>query len=555
MNLLQKFKETVFSVVPVMGIVLLLGVTAAPLDTTTIIRFLSGGVLLIIGLTIFLLGVDIGILPTGERSGAALTSKRSLPLLLCAAFIIGVIVTIAEPDVQVLADQIKNVAAGINRWLHIFMIAAGLGFFVMLGLLRTVLSVRLKYILIISYTVVFALAFLCPAEFQGVAFDAGGATTGPMTVPFIMALGVGVATVRAGITKKGQDSSDDSFGLTGMASIGPILAVCVYGILSKILGAAGSIQAADMLQSSDAVAAQAGSLQNAATAIQEAAGAVAAQTGALKDAAASITAQTASSLQNTSGLSSTLGIFVELIRPVFNEVTIALLPLVVMFIVFQIFLLKMPPVQLRRMFKGLLYSFIGLLLFLVGVKGGFMDAGRILGETLGNRAHFGGFWLFLLTATGIIFGAVVVCAEPAVYVLTEQVENVSGGTIKKSVMLAAFSAGVALSVGISMLRAFYGFSLWYILVPGYALALILTFFSPPLFTGIAFDSGGVASGPMTSTFILSFALGAASGGTETSSGQAFGVIALVAMTPLITIQILGIIFKIKTRKKSKEALS
>lgn len=517
-----------------MGIVLLLGVTAAPLDSTTIIRFLSGGVLLIIGLTIFLLGVDIGILPTGERSGAALTSKRSLSLLLCAAFIIGVIVTIAEPDVQVLADQIKNVAAGINRWLLIFMIAAGLGFFVMLGLLRTVLSVRLKYILIISYTVVFALAFLCPAEFQGVAFDAGGATTGPMTVPFIMALGVGVATVRAGITKKGQDSSDDSFGLTGMASIGPILAVCVYGILSKILGATGSIQAADMLQSSDAVAAQ---------------------TGALKDAAASITAQAASSLQNTTDSSSTLGIFVELIHPVFNEVTIALLPLVVMFIVFQIFLLKMPPVQLRRMFKGLLYSFIGLLIFLVGVKGGFMDAGRILGETLGHKAHFGGFWLFLLTATGIIFGAVVVCAEPAVYVLTEQVENVSGGTIKKSVMLAAFSAGVALSVGISMLRAFYGFSLWYILLPGYALALLLTFFSPPLFTGIAFDSGGVASGPMTSTFILSFALGAASGGTETSSGQAFGVIALVAMTPLITIQILGIIFKIKTRKKSKEALS
>ncbi|MBO4404962.1 MAG: DUF1538 domain-containing protein [Treponema sp.] len=224
-----------------------------------------------------------------------------------------------------------------------------------------------------------------------------------------------------------------------------------------------------------------------------------------------------------------------------------------MFIIFQIFLLKMPPVQLRRMFKGLGYSFIGLLIFLTGVNGGFMEAGRLLGESLGLKAQQnGGLWVTLLTSVGVLFGAVVVCAEPAVWVLTEQVENVSGGTIKRKVMLAAFSLGVALAVGISMLRAFYGFSLWYILVPGYALSLILSFFCPPLFTGIAFDSGGVASGPMTSTFILSFTLGAAGSSSVTS---AFGVIALVAMTPLVTIQILGIIFKIKTRKKTTEASS
>ena len=535
MNLFLKFKETVFSVVPVMAIVLLLGVTVAPLDSGTIVRFIIGGILLIIGLTVFLLGIDIGILPIGERSGAALTSKRNLPLLLGTAFVIGVIVTVAEPDVQVLADQIKHVSANVNKWHLVFMIAAGLGFFVMLGLLRTVLSLKLRYVLIISYAAVFALAFLCPKEFQGVAFDSGGATTGPMTVPFIMALGVGVATVRSSGTNNNQDSSDDSFGLTGMASIGPILAVCVYGLLTACFNGGQNIA-----QVSDAASISGADLSPASLNINA--------------ASVSGAASAELSVNAASGATSSLAVFTDLIRPVFNEVVIALFPLVVMFILFQIFLLRMPPVQLRRMFKGLLYSFIGLLIFLVGVKGGFMDAGRILGETLGQKAQNGGGWLFLLTVTGIVFGAVVVCAEPAVYVLTEQVENVSGGTIKKSVMLAAFSVGVALSIGISMLRSFYGFSLWYILVPGYAAALLLTFFCPPLFTGIAFDSGGVASGPMTSTFILSFALGAAGSGNS-GAETAFGVIALVAMTPLITIQFLGFIFKMKIRKKTKEALS
>ena len=196
MNLFQKFKETMFSVLPIMAIVLLLGTTVAPLGGELIAKFVTGGVLLIMGLTIFLLGVDIGILPIGERSGAALTAKRNLPLLLCASFVIGIMVTIAEPDVQVLADQIKSVAGGVNKWTLVLMIAVGIGLFVTIGLLRTMLSLKLRYILIISYIIVFALAFACPPEFQGVAFDAGGATTGPMTVPFIMALGMGVASVR-----------------------------------------------------------------------------------------------------------------------------------------------------------------------------------------------------------------------------------------------------------------------------------------------------------------------------------------------------------------------
>ena len=498
MNLLQKFKETLLSVVPIMAIVLFLGLTFAPLGKDLILRFLVGGVLLILGLTVFLLGVDIGILPIGERSGAALTAKRNLPLLLGVAFLIGVMVTIAEPDVQVLADQIKGVSAGVNKWTLIFMIAFGVGLFVMIGLLRTVLSLSLRWVLIISYILVFVLAFLCPDTFQGVAFDAGGATTGPMTVPFIMALGVGVAAVRS--TKK---ENNDSFGLTGIASVGPVAAVCLYGIILKVSG----------------------NVSETGGAVQEA----------------------AETFSETSGLG--LKIFLELIPDTLKEVSIALVPLVVMFALFQIFLLKMPPMQIRRMIVGLVYSFIGLVVFLIGVNGGFMPAGRALGEILGGYAFTrGGWWIILLVAVGLVFGAVVVCAEPAVWVLTEQVESVSGGTIKRKVMLLALSTGVAIAIALSMLRVFYKFSLWYILIPGYALSLILTFFCPQLFMGIAFDSGGVASGPMTSTFILSFTLGAAIACGGNPVTDAFGVIALVAMTPLIAIQILGIIFRIKGGK-------
>lgn len=502
MDIFQKFKETVSSVLPIMLMVILLGLTVAPMPFSVITRFVLGGILVIVGLTIFLLGVDIGILPIGERSGAALTAKRSLPLLLAAAFLIGFIVTVAEPDVQVLADQVKGIAPEVSKWGLILMIGVGVGLFVALGILRTVLSIPLNILLTISYIFVFALAFLAPATFQGVAFDSGGATTGPMTVPFIMALGVGVAAVRSKSAKNGKlsSSSDDSFGLTGIASVGPVLAVIIYGIVLSGGNASG--------------------VEN-------------------------ISAGEAHSLGHG------IFVFLNLLPSILKEVSAALAPLVAMAALFQIFLLKMPPMQVVRMIRGFVLSFVGLILFLTGAQGGFMPAGEALGEVLGAASRTGSFWTLLLVAVGFVFGAIVVCAEPAVWVLTDQVESISGGTIKRKVMLVALSAGVALSIGISMLRVLFAFSLWYILIPGYALALLLSFISPKLFTGIAFDSGGVASGPMTSTFVLSFTLGASSASGGNPAVDAFGVIALVAMTPLIAIQILGIIFRIKTNRSEK----
>lgn len=472
MSLFNKIKETSISVIPIMFLVAVLNFTTAPLEPATFLHFLSGGLLTILGLSLFLLGADIGIIPIGEKGGASLTSKKNLPLLLVVSFAIGFIITFAEPDVQVLAHQVQLINPAVNSLVLITMISIGVGFFVSLGLLRTVLNLPIKLFYLILYIILFAFAVFTPSDFLSVAFDAGGATTGPMTVPFILALGMGVAAVHSR-----KDSHENSFGLTGLVSIGPILAVVILGI---IMGNAGP---ESVYKASEA----------------------------------------------------TLN-FRHILVDEFWEVTKALLPLAGLFVAFQVFLMKMPPQQIFRMAFGLIYSFIGLILFLTGVNYGFIPAGTELGAILGLPKNE-----VVLLVTGAIMGAVVVCAEPAVWVLTRQVEHISGGTIKRKALLIALACGVSISVLLSMIRVTHGFSIWYYLIPGYSLALLLMIFCPTMYTAIAFDSGGVASGPMTSTFILSFTLGAskASGGNPVA--DAFGVIAMVAMTPLIAIQILGIV--------------
>ena len=506
MNILAKMKETAVSVLPVMAIVLFLGFTFVPLDKFLLARFVVGGLFLIIGLTIFLLGVDLGIQPMGQRCGAELTKKRSLFLLLGVALIIGFIVTAAEPDIQVFGDQVRSIFSFVNKIGITFVIAGGVGIFIMLGLLRTVLNLSIKWTFFIAYALLFALTFFTPDSFIGIAFDSGGATTGPMTVPFIMALGLGVSSVR--------DDNDNSFGLTGVCSIGPVMAVLIYAIVLRAGGAFTSV---------------------AEQALSETEGIVESTTVAG-------------------------GFFSKIFSPfgaasshVFREALISIAPLFALFIIFQITLLKMTKRQVIRIIIGFIYAFIGLTIFLIGVKGGFSQAGAELGQKLGSLAvNRGGAWYILLIGTGLALGAIIVCAEPAVWVLSEQVEQVSGGTIRRKLLLLFLSVGTAIAIGLSMWRAVAGFNLKYILIPGYALSMLLMIFCPSLFSGIAFDSGGVASGPLTSTFVLSFTLGAAASGK--GGNDSFGVIALVAMMPLLAIQIMGIIFKLKQGKVNNNSV-
>lgn len=493
--MLEKIKETFVSIGPIALIVLILNWTITPLGDGMTLTFIVSSLFTIIGLALFLLGADIGIIPMGEKAGSALTSKKNLPLLLIASFVIGFIITIAEPDVQVLTGQVSAVNPSIKSTTLLIMIALGIGFFVSLGLLRTVLQIPIKFLFVGFYVVVFVLAFLAPQEYFAISFDASGATTGPMTVPFIMALGMGVAAVKS---NKSSDSKADNFGLTGLASIGPIVAVLLMGLMMSGKSSGAEIQV-----------------------VEESIAEIA------------VTYTTLSRLKELFGI----------IPHIIVEVSKALLPLVGLLVVFLIFLFKLTKRQIIKICVGLIYAFLGLVLFLTGINGGFIPAGTVIGETLGKSGQ-----LWLLVALGVTFGAIVVCAEPAVWVLTKQVEEISGGAIKRKVLLVALSSGVCIAVGLAMIRVIFGFHIAYILVPVFAIALALTFFCPKMFTAIAFDSGGVASGPMTSSFILSYTLGAATilGGNPLTDG--FGVIALVASAPLIAIQILGLIYA----KKGKE---
>lgn len=483
-NFSEKFKESAISVVPVMIIVLILNFTICPLREGALSQFIVGGILLILGLAIFLIGADLGMVPFGQKVGSYLTHKRTLLIMIPAAFLIGFAVTIAEPDVQVLADQVHAAVQSMNNNILLLMIAAGVGLFLVLGMLRTVLQLPLSWLLIFFYVLVFvACSFVEPA-FIGVAFDAGGATTGPVTVPFIMALGIGVAA-----TFKKKEGDDSSFGLVGLASVGPIVAVAFMGMVDK-----GGMNSGEFEKEADI-------------------------------------------------MRSLFDQFWHIMPEVSYHMLLALLPLVIIFGIFQLFLVRMPFQQIKRMLLGFLYTFIGLVIFMTGVNGGFIPAGQSLGMVLGPLWHGNA-----LIPVGLILGAVVVCAEPAVWVLTEQVEEVSGGHIRRPIMLAALSISIACAVGLGMLRVVTGMSILFILIPGYVLALVLTKLCPPLFTAIAFDSGGVASGPMSTTFVLSLTLGAsvAVGGNPVT--DAFGMIAMIAMAPLITIQILGLIFRYKEKQ-------
>lgn len=490
-NFKAKLQESAVSVVPVMLIVVLLHYTLAPLGEGGLARFLAGGVLLILGLTIFLLGADLGMVPFGQRVGSALTRKRSLFLILIASFAIGFAVTIAEPDVQVLAGQVHNVNQAVDKSKLLFMIAAGVGLFLVVGMLRVVFRISLRMVLAAFYALLFLLCAFIDPGFVGIAFDAGGATTGPVTVPFIMALGIGVASAM-----KKKEGGDSSFGLVGLASIGPVMAVAMLGFLFRS-GEQGL---------------------------------------AAKKAAAPIYPLVEH--------------FLHRVPHTMQEIALALFPILAIFFVFQVTLLKLPAQQTRRIILGMVYAFIGLVIFMVGVNGGFSPAGRALGIALGQGGSGWG-----LIPVGFVLGAVVVCAEPAVWVLTEQVEEVSGGYIPRRIMLVALCLSVAVAVVLGMLRVVSGLSIWYVLIPGYALALGLTLFCPPLFTAIAFDSGGVASGPMSATFVLSLTLGASAALGGNPATDAFGMIAMIAMAPLITIQLLGLLFRAKERQQLKKQRS
>jgi hypothetical protein len=481
-KLLEKLLESLQAVLPIVAIVLVLCFSIAPVSPSILLCFLLGAAMIIVGIMFFTLGAEMSMSPMGERVGAVLTKSRSVPLIIGVGFVLGFLITISEPDLQVLANQVPS----IPNMTLILSVAAGVGFFLVVAFLRMLLSIALPKLLVVFYALIFVLAAFVPKEFLAVAFDSGGVTTGPITVPFIMALGVGVAAIRSD-----RHAADDSFGLVALCSVGPILAVLLLGIL---------------FQASDS------------TYIPP----------VLPDVGDSV---------------ELWQLFHVSLPTYLKEIATSLLPIVLMFGIFQLVALKLDRRWLGRIGVGLLYTYMGLVLFLTGANVGFMPAGNYLGQVLAGRS-----FRWVLAPIGMLIGYFIVKAEPAVYVLNKQVEEITDGAISAGTMGAALSAGVSLSVGLAMVRVLTGISILWFLIPGYTFAIGISFVVPKLYTAIAFDAGGVASGPMTATFLLPLAQGAcvAAGGNIVT--DAFGVVAMVAMTPLITVQLMGLMAQFKQRR-------
>ena len=449
--------------------------------------FLIGAVLLTVGMLLFNVGVEMSMTPMGERVGTIMTRSKKLPVIIVISFIMGFIITISEPDLQVLAQQVPS----IPNMVLILAVATGVGTFLIIALLRMLFSIALKHLLVIFNFVVFVLALFVPGDFLAIAFDSGGVTTGPMTVPFIMAFGVGIAAIRSD-----KHAADDSFGLVALCSIGPILSVLILGM---IYNPGQSEQVSEAIPVID----------------------------------------------NTVEL---WRLFAVEFPTYIKEMAISLFPIVAFFGAFQLISRDINKRMLIKIGIGLVYTYAGLVLFLTGVNVGFMPAGNYLGQTIAGLSYS-----WIIVPIGMIIGYFIVLAEPAVFVLTRQVEEMTSGAISARAMGLSLSIGVAVSVGLAMVRVLTGISILWFLVPGYAIALILTIFVPKIFTAIAFDSGGVASGPMTATFLLPFAMGACEALGGNIITDAFGIVAMVAMTPLITIQVMGVVFKLKESSLHKAA--
>lgn len=486
--LAEKVRESLSSVLPVSLIVLALALTICPLPNSVFLSFLFGAFLMVFGMGLFTLGVDLSMTPMGEYVGTNMTRSRKIWLICLLSFLVGTMITVSEPDLQVLAANVPS----IDTTTFILTVAIGVGIFLVLAILRSVFAVKLRHLLFVSYGIIFLLAAFVSPDFWAVAFDAGGVTTGPMTVPFIMAMGVGIAAITA--EKAG---GSDSFGLMALCSAGPIIAILILGLIYRV--SAGDY---------------------------------------VPEALASFETSRGFGLH-----------FLSAVPGQMLEVAKGLLPIVIFFFLYQAITRPLGKESIYKLLIGVAYTYAGIVLFLTGVNTGFLPVGRYIGETLGAASY-----AWLLIPLGMLLGYFIVAAEPAVHVLEKQVEDATDGAIPSKMLKTAISIGVALAVGIAMLRVLTGISVMWFVGVGYALSLSLSFFVPEVFTSIAFDSGGVASGAMSSAFLMPLAVGASYARGGNIMTDAFGVIAMVAMFPPITIQVLGVVYRFKRAASAETAM-
>lgn len=484
-KLKEKIRESLSAVLPITGIVLMLSIFLIPMELGSVVMFLTGALMLIVGMGFFQLGAEMAMTPLGEGVGVQISKMKKLLTVLLTGFLMGVIITVSEPDLQVLAGQVPSVP----NMVLIMTVAVGVGLFLALAIVRIRYKISLSMLLIVCYLALILVSMFVPKEFLAVAFDSGGVTTGPMTVPFIMAMGVGLASMRSD-----KNAANDSFGLVALSSVGPILAVLILGCFFKPTEAAYT----------------------------------------LTDVATVVTTQDVAR------------VFAQGLPLYAREVLLSLVPILWVFLIFQWLTHRYHGLQIKRIIVGFGYTYIGLVLFLCGANVGFAPVGAYLGKELAGLSL-----RWILVPIGALIGYYIVKAEPAIQVLNHQVEAVTNGAISVKMMNRCMQIGVAASVGLAMLRVLTGISIQWFVIPGYIIAMVLSRLVPDIFIGIAFDSGGVASGPMTSTFLLPLSIGVCEALGGNLMTDAFGVVALVALTPLIAIQLMGLVYKLKTAKRTQ----
>ncbi|MBQ3048209.1 MAG: DUF1538 domain-containing protein [Clostridia bacterium] len=476
-----KLKESFMAVFPITLVIFALIIFLVPTDVNTIILVLISAILLILGIALFSLGADNSMNELGENIGSTLSKSKKIWLMVVLSFFIGFIITFAEPDLMVLAEQVAASSSLYSVWVFIATVSLGVGIFLMFAILKLVLQWKLSTVLTICYGFILFLAFFVPEEFMPIAFDSGSVTTGPISVPFLLTFGLGLSAVRS------KNSEDDSFGLIAMCSAGPILAVMILSLFLSPSAGAG---------------------------VEE--------------------IVTHTSIWAELGLS-----FLKYVK----DVALILLPIIAIFVLFQIFAFKFPKQRVAKMMVGFLFTYVGIVLFLAGVECGYLQIGSHLGQHIGALDYR---WIAI--PIGLMLGAFSILAEPALHVLKKQVEDITGGVLKQKVIVVVMSIGVATSVLFAVLQAMYDFSLLYIIMPVYILAIVLSFFNTKLFTAVAFDSGGVATGAMAVSFTLPFVTG-----LSTSASKGFGTIALIAAFPIFTMQVLGFIYKLALIRAERKA--
>ena len=484
-TLKAKIMESLSAILPITCIVLALSIILVPLEIGAVVMFIVGAGMLILGMGMFQLGAEISMTPIGEGIGIQLTKSKRMATIGIISLVMGLLITIAEPDLQVLSQQVP----GVDNYLLILTVALGVGVFLATAVLRIVLKIDLSKLLFILYIGVLILSLFVPKSFLSIAFDSGGVTTGPITVPFIMATGVGISMIRGD-----KNAQDDSFGLVALSSIGPILAVMILSFFCT---------------------------------------------------PENISQDTA--IPNVETMQDVAKEFTFGLPHFFKEVAISIFPIILMYVVFQLVTRRFHLRQRLRIAMGFVYTYLGLVLFLCGVNVGFAPVGSLLGSFLA----MGTYRKWILIPIGMLIGYFIVKAEPAIQILNKQVQTVTEGSISAKSMNRCMSLSVSISLGLAMLRVLTGIPISYIVIPGYIIALLMSMYVPKIFVGIAFDSGGVASGPITSTFLLPLCIGACKQAGGDIMTDAFGVVALVALTPLIAIQIMGVLYKIKTAGMDK----